>query len=218
MKRILYFSLLPVFLMIFSCNSGPQKALIETNYGNIVVELYDSTPQHRDNFIKLVKQGFYDSLLFHRVINDFMIQGGDPQSKNAPLSKRLGTGSPGYTIPAEIGALHFRGALAAARKGGPGNPEKRSNGSQFYIVQGKQKLTKKDIEKAAGYNKMNYTPEQVEEYLKKGGYPFLDNNYTVFGKVVEGMDVVDKIAGVPKSLYDRPSEDVIMKISLIPNR
>ena len=215
MKRILYFSILIVFLIFSSCKSGPQKALIETNYGNIVVELYDSTPQHRDNFIKLVKQGFYDSLLFHRVIYDFMIQGGDPESKNAPKTKRLGGGGPGYTIPAEIGALHYRGTLAAARKGGPGNPEKRSSGSQFYIVQGKQKLTREDIDKAAEYNKMNYTPEQIEEYLKKGGYPLLDNNYTVFGKVIEGMDVVDKIAKTPKALYDRPAEDIIMKISLI---
>ncbi len=214
MKRIFFISLL--FLFLFSsCNSGPRKALIETNFGNIVVELFDSTPQHRDNFIKLVKQGFYDSLLFHRIINDFMIQGGDPDSKNAPLSKRLGAGGPGYTIPAEIGALHYRGALAAARKGGPANPEKRSSGSQFYIVQGKKNLTREDIEKASKYTNMNYTQEQIDKYLKNGGYPFLDNNYTVFGKVIEGMDVVDKIAKTKTSLYDRPAEDIIMKISLL---
>jgi peptidyl-prolyl cis-trans isomerase B (cyclophilin B) len=214
MKRILFLSLLFI-IIISSCNSGPQKALIETNYGNIEVELFDSTAQHRDNFIKLVKQGFYDSLLFHRVINDFMIQGGDPESKNAPKTKRLGNGGPGYTIPAEIGALHYRGVLAAARKGGPSNPEKRSSGSQFYIVQGKKNLTEDDLRKAEKYNKLQYTPEQKKKYLEKGGYPFLDNNYTVFGKVIKGMDVVDKIAKARTSLYDRPAEDIIMKISLI---
>ncbi len=216
MKRTLFFALLFIIgIIISSCKQGPQKALIETNYGNIVIELSDSTPQHRDNFIKLVEQGFYDSLLFHRVIKGFMIQGGDPESKNAPKNKRLGAGDPGYLIPAEIGALHYRGALAAARKGGPVNPEKKSNGSQFYIVQGKKKLTKEDIEKASKYNKLKYSPEQIEKYLQKGGYPFLDNNYTVFGKVIEGMDVVDKIANVRTRLYDRPDEDVIMKIKLI---
>ncbi|HHH54474.1 MAG TPA: peptidylprolyl isomerase [Bacteroidetes bacterium] len=215
MKQTIYIFLFFLFLGFTSCNSGPKKALIETNFGNIEIELYDSTPKHRDNFIKLVKQGFYDSLLFHRVINDFMIQGGDPESKNAPMTKRLGGKGTGYTIPPEFGELHYRGALAAARKPDQVNPGKESSGSQFYIIQGKKHLTEKDIEKAVEYNKMNYTPEQIKKYLEVGGYPYLDNNYTVFGKVIKGMDVVDKIAQVNKGMYDRPTENIIMKIKML---
>lgn len=215
MKRLVFLLFIGVIFILNSCDSGPRKALIETEFGNITVELLDSTPLHRDNFIKLVDEGFYDNLLFHRIMNDFMIQGGDPDSKDAPQSKRLGMGSPGYTIPAEIEALHYRGTLAAARKGGPANPEMKSSGSQFYIVHGKQKLTEEDLKKAEEYNKLEYTQEQVNKYLEIGGYPFLDNNYTVFGKVIEGMDVMDKIANVKVANANRPIEDITMKIKML---
>ena len=215
MKRLVFLLFISIVFTLNSCDSGSRRALIETEFGNITVELLDSTPLHRDNFIKLVDEGFYNNLLFHRIMNDFMIQGGDPDSKNAPQSKRLGMGNPGYTISAEIKALHYRGTLAAARKGGPANPEMESSGSQFYIVHGKQKLTVEDIKKAEDFNKLEYTQEQVNKYLEIGGYPFLDNNYTVFGKVIEGMDVLDKIANVQVAKADRPIEDVTMKIKML---
>ena len=214
MKKTL-FVLMMMLIFAVSCKDNKKRVLIETRYGDILIELYDSTPLHRDNFIKLVQEGFYDSLLFHRVINDFMIQGGDPESKGAPKNKVLGAGGPGYTIPAEIGELHYRGALAAARRGDAANPEKRSSGSQFYIVQGKRHLKLDDLRYVERKNNIKYTDEQIKKYLKEGGYPFLDGEYTVFGKVIKGMDVVDKIAGVKKSKYNRPEEDIIMKIKIV---
>ncbi len=195
--------------------SGETLVLIETPYGNIKAKLYNSTPQHRDNFIKLANEGFYDGLLFHRVIPNFMIQGGDPNSKGAAPGQGLGSGGPGYTIPAEIGAKHFRGALSAARTGGPSNPEKRSSGSQFYIVQNgiTPEMTQVISQKQAGG--VVYSPAEIEYYKQVGGYPGLDGEYTVFGQVIEGMEAVDKIAAVQRDGRDRPLEDVTMKVSVI---
>lgn len=211
------FKLIFLFSLLFytSCKEHIFQVEIQTRYGNMVFELYNSTPLHRDSFIKLIESGFYDSLLFHRVIYDFMIQGGDPDSKNAGPEKRLGSGGPGYLIPAEIGALHVRGALAAARIGGKANPDKLSSGSQFYIVQGLQKLNELDLEEAVRQHNRNYTEEEKKIYLEQGGYPSLDNEYTVFGKLVEGFDVLDKIATVETDSDDRPLQNLPMKIRVI---
>ncbi len=200
-------------LWLFACSEQTQYVLIETKFGDIKLELYKSTPKHRDNMVKLVKQGFYDGLLFHRVIDDFMIQGGDPQSKDAPPGRRLGAGGPGYTIEAELGVPHIAGALAAARTG-VGNPEKRSSGSQFYIVEGRP-VSAGDLDRQEKRGNFKYSEQQRKEYLEKGGTPQLDNEYTVFGKVVEGMDVVKKIASVATDGNDRPMEDIRMKIKLL---
>lgn len=211
MKKILLFVLIAV--SIFSCEEKKQGVTVEidTDYGKIKCLLFDSTPKHRDNFIKLAKEGFYDGTLFHRVIKGFMVQGGDPDSKNAAPGAQLGSGSPGYMIDPEIGAPHFRGALAAARTP---NPQKRSSGSQFYIVQGKTVTDDylKNIQKQKG---ITYSPEQIEYYKTKGGTPFLDGDYTVFGKVIEGMDVIDKITEVQVDASDRPIEDVKMTVKVI---
>lgn len=213
MKHILLIIVLTLGLL--SCGSNkPSMVEITTDFGTMKVELYDSTPQHRDNFLKLVKEGFYNDLLFHRVISGFMIQGGDPESRGAAPDRRLGGGGPGYTIPAEIGAFHFKGALAAARLGGPGNPEKESSGSQFYIVQGRA-VNEQTMEVFSKQKGFTYTPEDYERYKKEGGTPMLDGDYTVFGMVVEGLDVIDKIASVQTAPGDRPVEDVKMQIKVI---
>lgn len=209
-----YILTLAVIMTILSCKPKQELVLIETDYGNMKISLYDSTPKHKENFIKLAKEGFYNDLLFHRVISGFMIQGGDPDSKNAPADKPLGAGGPGYTIDAEIGAYHFKGAVAAARRGGPGNPEKKSSGSQFYIVQGKP-VAEGQLNSMAQMKGISYSPEDVQRYTTDGGTPFLDADYTVFGEVVEGMDVIDKIASVQTAPGDRPVEDVKMKVSVI---
>ena len=190
--------------------------------GDITVRLSDSTPLHRDNFLKLVKKGFYDSILFHRVINNFMIQAGDPDSKTAPAGKPLGGGGPGYTIPAEFrpSLIHKKGALAAARQGDEVNPAKASSGSQFYIAQGKKftdsGLDSLEIFRLGG---RKIPTEQREVYKTIGGTPHLDQGYTVFGEVVKGIEVIDKIASVPASKgadRDRPLEDVkIIKAKLV---
>ncbi len=186
---------------------------LQTEYGNMTILLYDSTPQHRDNFLKLVAENYYDDLLFHRVIQGFMIQGGDPDSRNARPGRQLGMGGPGYTIPAEFDDenIHLKGALSAARTGGPSNPQKRSSGSQFYIVQGDiQNDAQLDgMEMRTGYK---YPEKQREAYKEVGGTPFLDRDYTVFGIVTEGLDIIDKIAAVKTQPGDRPLEDVKMKI------
>jgi cyclophilin family peptidyl-prolyl cis-trans isomerase len=191
-------------------NKTPMVEMV-TNMGTIKIKLYDNTPQHRDNFIKLVEQGFYDSVLFHRIIPSFMIQGGDPDSKGAPAGKMLGMGGPGYTVPAEFvdSNLHVKGALAAARMGDQMNPTKASSGSQFYIVQG-QSLSDGMLDQIEGMKKFKYTPEQRALYKEKGGTPFLDRDYTVFGELVEGFDVLDKISAVARDRSDRPTQDVMI--------
>ncbi len=242
---------------------------IKTSLGDIVVSLYNETPKHRDNFIKLVKEGYYDGVLFHRVIKDFMVQTGDGNSKTAKQDDVLGTGDPGYTIDAEIvypKFFHKRGALAAARTGDEVNPERRSSGSQFYIVTGEKYTTSqlasmeknlvnmkknsifskfvnerrqeikkmqqlgdslglKELEQElvalteAEYSKSPavLTPEQREAYTTVGGTPHLDGSYTVFGEVVKGMDVVDKIQNVKTGRNDRPVEDVrIISMKVLP--
>ena len=267
--------LVALILLAFgvSCgNADKQKdetlVTIQTKYGDIKVKLYDDTPEHKNNFIKLVNEDFYNGLLFHRVIKNFMIQGGDPNSKDAEPGKRLGGGSPGYTLKAEFmykKHFHKRGALAAARTPDSGNPEKRSSGSQFYIVHGrtftigqldtleiaknsqfKNYLLREYLDSSkdelmkfqanndqAGFNiyvaelrakvdsifndsdeKFVYTPEQREIYTTIGGYPSLDGEYTVFGEVVEGMDVVDKIAEVETDQNNRPLENIEMQMKL----
>lgn len=197
---------------------APDKCLIEieTTYGDMLLELYDATPKHQDNFVKLVEQGYFDSLLFHRVIDGFMIQGGDPKSKHAKVGQPLGSGGPGYRIPAEFvdSLIHVKGALAAARTGGPTNPKKESSGSQFYIVQG-QALTENELDKIEAQKGIRYSKSQRQAYLEKGGTPFLDREYTVFGRIIEGLEVVDKIAKVKKDSRDRPRENVRMKIRFI---
>lgn len=233
---------------------------IKTSVGDIRIRLYGETPKHRDNFLKLVKEGFYEDVLFHRVINQFMIQTGDPLSKGAPAGKSLGTGGPGYDIDAEIiypQYFHKRGALAAARQGDEVNPDRRSSGSQFYIVTGKvynagqvaqmekqlqyqqmqtifndlakqhrdtimamrrnrdqaglqmlqEELVKK-TEAGAAKNPAKFTQAQIDAYTTVGGTPHLDGTYTVFGEVVEGMDVVAKIETTATGAQDRPKEDI----------
>ena len=216
------FSFILVLITLFNINGLAQKkkkqtkVLITTSYGDMKLVLYNETPKHRDNFIKLVKEEFYDSTLFHRVIETFMIQGGDPESKNATKGQMLGNGGPGYTIPAEINPnfIHKRGALSAARMGDNTNPMRESSGSQFYIVQGK-KSTPEELEQIGKRNGIEYTEEQIKEYETNGGTPFLDMNYTVFGELIEGFDVIDKIAAVKKGRADRPKEDVKMSMKIV---
>jgi peptidyl-prolyl cis-trans isomerase B (cyclophilin B) len=190
---------------------------IETEFGIIKAELFNFTPQHRDNFIKLAQEGYYDGTLFHRVMQGFMIQGGDPDSKNAPADKQLGMGGPGYTIPAEIvpGAYHYKGALAA---GHDGNPEKSSSGSQFYIVQGtplqSQILEQYARQKAA--LGVNYSPAQTDYYVNVGGTPVLDMEYTVFGQVIDGIHIIDQIAAAQVAQpSNRPLKDIPMKVRVV---
>ena len=252
-----------------SAQDPTHEVRIETDYGNITIKLYNETPLHRDNFLKLVGQHFYDSLLFHRVIKTFMIQGGDPDSKKAAPGAMLGEGDVNYTIPAEFNPklFHKRGVLAAARNGDEVNPEQASSGCQFYITQGKVfsdsllNLIEKRITSMQAYNKVirkvenqplvekfmrfqqtgpadsifavkrkldaltmnemasmnpyTFSPDQRKTYTTVGGTPHLDGSYTVFGEVIEGMDVVDKIAAVETDRADRPKSDIRMKITLI---
>ncbi len=190
--------------------------LISTSYGDMKAVLYNETPLHRDNFIKLVKEGYYDGTLFHRVIDGFMIQGGDPDSKTAKPNQMLGQGGPGYTIPAEFkqSLIHKKGALAAARMGDNVNPQKASSGSQFYIAQGKR-YTSDELNMLSARMGKQFNQIQKDAYTNEGGVPFLDYEYTVFGQVIEGLEVIDKIAKVQKDRYDRPVEDVKMTISIV---
>ncbi len=257
---------------------APKKAesityvLLSTSFGEIKIALYNETPLHRDNFVKLVKESYFDGTLFHRVIKEFMIQGGDPDSKTAQAGQQLGNGGPGYTIPAEFNDkfYHKKGALSAARTADQINPKKESSGSQFYIVQGK-KYTEEDLKRFEeninqermnglfqqllanpdnaelakvidGYvkvgnkseldfllqqiqptlltaleknGKFTYSPEAIKAYSTLGGTPHLDGNYTVFGEVIQGLDVIDKIAAVPTQPGDRPLENIVMTMKIV---
>jgi peptidyl-prolyl cis-trans isomerase B (cyclophilin B) len=193
-----------------------QLVKISTDYGDMVVKLYNGTPLHRDNFIKLVKGHYYDGTLFHRVIKDFMIQGGDPDSKGAAPGQMLGNGGPGYTIPAEFRKEYFhkKGVIAAARESDNINPEKASSGSQFYIVQGR-KWSNMELNTMEQQRHHLIPWEQKEIYMKIGGTPHLDGNYTVFGEVISGLNVIDSIAALPGDRMNRPLKDVKMTVTLI---
>ncbi|HRH37334.1 MAG TPA: peptidylprolyl isomerase [Flavobacteriales bacterium] len=197
---------------------APRQTLVEirTEMGMIVVALYNETPQHRDNFLKLVREHAYDSLLFHRVVAGLMVQGGDPDSKHAAEGASLGKGGPGYTLAPEIlpTLIHKRGALAAVREPDDVNPERRSNGSQFYIVQGKT-YPAADLEAVVQRNArygttVRYTEAQRRTYASDGGTPHMDGAYTIFGEVLEGMDVVEAIAALPSNAQYRPLKDIRM--------
>ena len=221
-KLVMFLSLVAVMA---SCSSKKEYMVrMFTTAGVVDVKLYDETPEHRGNFVKLVKEQCYDSLLFHRVIRNFMIQGGDPDSKYAAPGKLLGEGDLGYTVEPEfMPELHFhrRGALAAAREGDDVNPTKASSASQFYIVWGNV-FTKEQLDKLKTQYKqrtgkdITITPEQLEVYTTIGGTPHLDGDYTVFGEVVKGLEVVDAIQNVKCDENDRPLRDVrIIKMELI---
>lgn len=192
----------------------PDDCLVEleTSKGTILVRLFNETPRHRDNFLKLAESGFYEDQLFHRVVNGFMIQAGDPESKKAGPDVRLGSGGPGYTIPAEIHQQHFhtKGALAAARTGDEVNPKKESSGSQFYIVHGRP-ADSKELYIYEGQKNVYYDENTKEKYKKLGGAPQLDMEYTIFGEVVAGLEIIDSIASVPTDSFDRPKEDIIIR-------
>lgn len=196
--------------------TAPERCLIEiqTSQGNMIAELFSSTPKHRDNFVKLADEGYFDDLLFHRVIAGFMIQGGDPNSRNAKPGQSLGYGGPSYKVPAEFveSLVHVKGSLAAARDG---NPEKASSGSQFYIVQGSGPIGDDQLNMLEAQKGIRYSTEQREAYKTLGGTPFLDRDYTVFGRIIEGLEIVDKIAASKTGPNDRPVEDVKMKIRVI---
>jgi len=189
-----------------------EVVTIKTEKGTMRVILFDEAPQHKANFLKLAKDKFYDGLLFHRVIDDFMIQGGDPNSRNAKPDDMLGKGENGYKIPAEFSPklYHQKGALAMARDN---NPKKESSGCQFYIVQGR-KWSKNDLDKQAARAARKLTDAQRKTYETVGGTPHLDGSYTVFGQVIDGMDVIDKVGSVEKDERDRPEKDVSMQISV----
>lgn len=221
MKRFFVMLLMAAFVLplsVLHAQEAETFVLIDTDKGKVKVKLYNETPLHRDNFIKLVKEKTYDGLLFHRIIKQFMIQGGDVTSKNAPLDSILGEGDMGYTIPAEFvfpRYFHKRGALCAARTGDDKNPEKASSGSQFYIVTGKH-FTEMELDKMTREKGTQFSPEQKEAYMLEGGTPHLDGNYTVFGEVVSGMKVVDKIQFVETNENDRPTENVaIRKMTIV---
>ena len=211
--------LIAVFALTFSLLAHSQdrvKVKISTKYGDMVAELYDETPIHRDNFIKLVKEGFYDGTLFHRVIPGFMIQGGDPVSKDDTQNKRIGNGGPGYTLPAEFNSqfFHKKGALAAARMGDAVNPKKESSGSQFYIVEG-QVYDNSTIDLFAKRMGTELSPAQKKAYTTVGGTPYLDANYTVFGELVEGLEIISIISNVTRDKNNLPKDKVIMNISIV---
>jgi len=194
---------------------GESVVLISTPFGHMKAILYDDTPNHRDNFLKLAKEGFYDGTTFHRVINRFMVQGGDPNSRK-DAAGTPGHGGPKYTIEAEIkkNRFHKKGALAAARKPDKSNPERRSSGSQFFIVHG-NKYKKSDLDRYKEKYGKEYSVVQRRHYSVIGGTPKLDEEYTVFGEVIEGMDVLDMIAGVPVGDRDKPLEDVPMTVRIL---
>lgn len=187
-----------------------QKVKIETQKGVMVAELFNTTPKHRDNFLKLASSGFYDGLLFHRIMDNFMVQGGDPDSRDAEPGQQLGLGDPGYTIEPEIRELHYRGALAAARR--PTQIE--SSGSQFYIVEGKP-YSSIELANIGSQYGLTYNEAHKKKYAEEGGTPFLDNQYTVFGQVIEGIEVLDQLSIVEVDQANRPLEDIPMKITVL---
>lgn len=203
-----------VLVFVVSINAEAKKKKnkfveMQTSMGTIKIEVYQDVPQHAENFLKLVKEGFYDSLLFHRVIPSFMIQGGDPQSKGAMKGAMLGNGDVGYKVPAEFMLptyYHKKGALAAARDN---NPEKASSGCQFYLVVGKT-FTDAELDNMEKRNGVKYSEQARTEYKTIGGTPHLDGAYTVYGQVVEGQDIVDAISVVARNSSDRPNDDVII--------
>lgn len=204
-------------MMLAGCRQKETHVVMETTMGTIELKLYDETPLHRDNFVQLVKENAFDSLLFHRVIQDFMIQGGDPDSKHAAPGALLGEGDRPYTLPAEFrleqGIYHRRGVIASAREGDDVNPEQRSSAMQFYIVWGRVfddeglDIVQERLDQRTG-GSVRLTPEMREVYKTVGGTPHLDGQYTVWGEVVDGLDVVDAIQHVPTDDNDRPLEDV----------
>ena len=273
MKRLTLFSLTLLVLFFSGCaqNKKDFVVTISTPYGEMVALLYDETPKHKANFIELAKKNYFDSLLFHRVIESFMIQGGDPNSKNAEPGQPLGNGGPGYEVDAEINSKYFhkKGALSAARRPDSGNPEKKSSGSQFYVVQGKTMSAEEiaQMEQGVRYQRKNqnlgtvlrlpecadireqvidqqkannvewlqsffencdtliqkhipdyrdfaFSDEQRKAYEEVGGAPHLDAEYTVFGQVIKGLDIIDKIAEQPVGAGDRPQDDIRMKITV----
>lgn len=209
------FILLLLTFNVFAKSPKNQYVRIKTSYGDCIIRLYNETPKHRDNFIKLTKQGFYNGTLFHRVIQDFMIQGGDPDSKKTKAGQALGDGDVGYTVDAEFrdSLFHKKGVIAAARDN---NPKKASSGCQFYLVEGKrftdEALDKLEETRLKG---RKIPPAQREWYKSVGGVPNLDQNYTVYGEIVSGLDMVDRIAAVKKDAKDRPLQDVPMMVSLL---
>ena len=225
MKKLFY--LLIIFLLA-SCSvfkksdkasisaNEPHFVKIATDSGTMVVKLYNKTPKTTANFLKLVNEHFYDGLLFHRVVKGFMIQGGDPDSKNAAPGKVLGEGGLKYTIPAEFDTslYHQKGAIAMARESDDVNPKKESSATQFYIVEGRT-FTNNEMDKIEEKFKILIPESHREVYRSVGGAPFLDMNYTVFGQVEEGLDVIDKIAHVAKDKNNRPLNDIHMKISIM---
>jgi len=217
MKKLGLF-ILACTLFTSSCakrNNNEPVFKIKTTQGTIVVKLYAETPLHRDNFMKLVEAELYEGVLFHRVIKDFMIQAGDPESKNAGTKAMLGSGDVGYTVPAEIvfpKYYHKKGALAAARQGDDVNPERASSGCQFYIVKGKV-FTDAELNALEQKKGIKYTEQQRTDYKTIGGTPHLDGAYTVFGEVIDGIEIASNISLVKTGKYDRPVEDVrILKI------
>ncbi|MBU1010383.1 MAG: peptidylprolyl isomerase [Bacteroidetes bacterium] len=207
MKPIIVALLLMISLGLSAQNKSETLVLIKTEYGNITAKLYNDTPKHRDNFIKLIQQAWYNGSPFHRVINNFMIQGG---------GNAKGTSDPGYQIDAEFlpKYIHKKGALAAARMPDQVNPAKKSSGSQFYIVQG-QKYNEKNLQMMSARTGFKYTPQQMRAYAEIGGTPHLDGEYTIFGEVVDGLDVIDKIAAVKTGPGDKPINDVKMTIEIL---
>jgi cyclophilin family peptidyl-prolyl cis-trans isomerase len=218
-----FYGMKKIFLLVFLCFSLLAEAqknenkfvVIETNKGSIIIEVFNDVPQHAANFLKLAKEGFYDSLLFHRVIPSFMIQGGDPDSKLASIGQMLGNGDVGYKVPAEFMLpkyYHKKGALAAARDN---NPEKASSGCQFYIVVGK-KFTDADLNNMEKRGGFKYSEQARIDYTTIGGTPHLDGDYTVYGQVVNGQEIVDAISLVPRDANNRPTEDVrILTVKII---
>ncbi|HLT94225.1 MAG TPA: peptidylprolyl isomerase [Membranihabitans sp.] len=200
--------------MMWGCNRPqPSKVQVTTNQGAFVINLYEETDQYRKNFINLVSEGFYDSLLFHRILPDVIIQGGDPESRNAPKGKFLGRGGVDYTIASDFRYVHTYGAVSGARLSNEVNPRKESSGSQFFIVIG-YPVTDEDLDRIEQEKGFKYTPEQRRLYKLVGGIPQFDKEYSVFGEVTDGMDVVKKISRMPRDANDRPEKDVLMTMKI----